>query len=38
MNVFTLIKKQNIKALIDYIKNPKNEIWNEIEDNDYNGK
>jgi hypothetical protein len=38
MNVFTLIQKQNIKALIDYIKNQKNEIWNEIEENGYNGK
>ena len=38
MNAFTLIKKQNIKALIDYIKNPKNEIWKEIEENGYNSK
>ncbi len=38
MNVFNLISLQKEKELIEYIKNTKNEIVNELEENDYNGK
>ena len=38
MNVFNLISLQKEKELIEYIKKTKNEIVNELEENDYNGK
>lgn len=38
MNVFDLISLQKEKELIEYIKREKDDILNEIEENDYNGK
>jgi len=38
MNVFDLISLQKEKELIEYIKSSKDDILNEIEENDYNGK
>jgi hypothetical protein len=38
MNVFDLISFQKEKELIEYIKNTKDEIINELEENDYNSK
>jgi hypothetical protein len=38
MNVFDLISLQKEKELIEYIKREKDDVLNEIEENDYNGK
>ena len=38
MNVFDLISFQKEKELIESIKNTKDEIINELEENDYNSK
>jgi hypothetical protein len=38
MNAFSLISLDKEKELKDYIINPNNFIWEEKEENDYNGK
>ena len=38
MNVFDLISLQKEKELIEYIKREKDDVLNEIEENDNNGK
>ena len=37
MNAFALINPEKENELIQYINDKKKEIWNEKEDNDYNG-